>query len=387
MSVFSIIQRSQQQQFSLQTRSSSLPQTGTSSDARSRDTEDKAIEKATELAGNLVEATSTQTEEAQDEADEMVEDYKDAVSLNSSLSRAVKDNSDAERELRIERMAQQIKRLKEELRFATPEKAKRMLRELQQIAKNFKTASVELRKAAEKIGPDRPNAVVDVAADATSHAIQTKVGSSDVTPDDLAGAVGDLAGALFAPRQSSPAQTMSSPASVADAVAGDVSAMDIATSLLSGAVDDFAAGIQDQLGGEKDAAYYQAAVYAYADLQHQSDSLYRKGRIETMRSEHEALMEIFQEIELLAGSLETLVDKDDEQAGEALEEIVRNLAEGYEILDNDDLQQFLGAGRYAPAAGTDMTTSSTSGTSGVTTVMTAISVETTVSISISGIVV
>ncbi|WP_346892151.1 hypothetical protein [uncultured Roseibium sp.] len=376
MSVFSIIQRSQQQQFSLQTNGAPLPKVGTATGNRTKDAEAKSAEKAKDLADSLTETTTPQSEEAQDEAEKMVEEYKDAVDLNSSLSRAVKDNADAERELRIERMAQQIKRMKEALRFATPEKAKQMLRELQQIAKNFRTASIELRKAAEKIGPDRPNMAVDVAADATSHAIQTKIGSSDVTPDDLAAAAGDLASSLFA----APPASMAAPA---DTSAGDAPVRDMASLLDPGALSDFATELQETLLQKKDAAFYQSAVHTYADLQHQSDSLYRKSRIDSMRGEHGQLLELFEEIKLLADSLETLVDKEDEQVQEAMTDIGKKLAEGYEILDNDDLQRFLQAGRYAPVAGLD---TGTQGASGITVSVSSISVETTVSISVSGVI-
>jgi hypothetical protein len=376
MSVFSIIQRSQQQQFSLQTNGTPLPEVGTAAGNRTKDAEAKSAEKAKDLADSLTETTTPQSEEAQDEAEKMVEEYKDAVDLNSSLSRAVKDNADAERELRIERMAQQIKRMKEALRFASPEKAKRMLRELQQIAKNFRTASIELRKAAEKIGPDRPNTAVDVAADATSHAIQTKIGSSDVTPDDLAAAAGDLTSSLFATQPESTAAP-------ADTPAGGVPFQDVASLLDPTTLSDFATELQETLSQKKDAAFYQAAVHAYADLQHQSDSLYRKSRIDAMRGEHGQLLKLFDEIKLLAGSLETLVDKDDEQVQEAMTDIGKKLAEGYEILDDDDLQRFLQAGRYAPVGGLD---TATQGASGITVSISSISVETTVSISVSGVI-
>lgn len=162
MSVFSIIQNSQQKMFNLQ-MGGRLPETartvapsGSVSDGKAAKSDAKAIERAEKL----VEATAPQTGDTQNEADEIVDEFKDAVDLNSTLSRPVKDGADTEREMRIERMAQKIKAMKEKIRFATPEKAKRMLQELQQISKEFKTASLELRKAAEKIGPDRPNTVV-----------------------------------------------------------------------------------------------------------------------------------------------------------------------------------------------------------------------------------
>lgn len=102
-----------------------------------------------------------------------------------------------------------------------------------------------------------------------------------------------------------------------------------------------------------------------------------------MRGEHEALEKLFEEIKLLAGQLEALVDKDDEEVRDDMEVIVKNLVEGFEVLDDDDLQKFLGAGRHAPPDGLSPAVGSGPG---VRMSMSSISVETSVSISISGIV-
>lgn len=316
------------------------------------------------------------------------------MDLNSALSRAVKDGADTEREMRIERMAQKIKAMKEKIRFATPEKAKRMLQELQQISKDFKTASLELCKAAEKVGPDTPNRVVDVAADATAYALDKTGGSSEVTLIDLLGYAEDLSSSLqsFMPRS---AANVSDPEQLPSPTQEPSN-----TSPLSGNTDDMGSGqlsslfgtlessgfmdrLESELAQKNDAAFRTASVYAYAEQQHQSDSIYRQSRIEGMRAEHEALTQLFEEIKLLAGQLETLVDKEDKDVQEAMESLITNLVQGHEILDADDLQEFLGAGRYAPSVGS---IPDRSGNAGMTVSMSHISVETSVSISISGIV-
>lgn len=408
MSVFSIIQNSQQQMFNLQMKGR-MPETAKPPSNNPKDNDDaqqKADAKLIERAGQLVSTTTPQSEEAQSEADDIVEDFKEAVDLNSKLSRAVKDGADTEREMRIERMAQKIKALKERLRFATPEQAKRMLQELQQISKDFKTASIELRKAAEKIGPDRPNTVVDVAAEATVSALGNKDVSSEVTLTDLLGYAEDFTSSLqtIAPASAQTAadadpglastsgSSVAAPSEQASEQAKEqateqtgpleqnlekiVSVFEALES--SGFIDE----LQSDLARKNDAAFRKASVYAYADMQHQSDSFHRQSRIEGMRAEHEALSELFEEIALLAGQLETLADQEDEEVREAMASIIKNLAEGFEVLDEDDLQQFLGAGRYAPPSGVG-------GDAGPSTVvsMSSISVETSVSISISGVVV
>jgi|GEM_PF-3528531 len=402
MSVFSIVQNSRQQMFNLQMKGR-MPDTAKLPSASSKagdDKQAKANEKIKERAEDLIGATAAPTEEAQTEADEIVEDFKDAVDLNSTLSRAVKDGADTEREMRIERIAQKIKALKEKIRFATPEQAKRMLQELQQISKEFKTASVELRKAAEKIGPDLPNTVVDVAADATVAALGNKDVSPEVTLTDLLGYAEDFTASLqialpaaaqmssaTAPEKAAlPDQSTGTgpePADQsepADPVEQSLEKIDALFDQLESS--GFIGDLQRDLAQKNSAAFRKASVYAYADMQHQSDSLHRKSRIDGMRAEHEALSELFEEIALLASQLETLAEKDDQQVQEAMESIVKNLAEGYAILDADDLQKFLGAGRYAPPSGAGQ-----SAGAGVTVSMSSVSVETSVSISISGVVV
>ncbi len=51
------------------------------------------------------------------------------------------------RKQKIEMVQKRIERLKEMLRFATPEQAKRLLKELKQISKEFKSASQDLKSA------------------------------------------------------------------------------------------------------------------------------------------------------------------------------------------------------------------------------------------------
>ncbi|WP_153768213.1 hypothetical protein [Labrenzia sp. CE80] len=411
MSVFSIIQNSQQQAFNLQMRgrlpdSAELPasaQIGYQTSNQYEEDRTKADDADKERAKALIATTTELSGQENSEADDIVESYKDAVDLNSTLSRAVKDGADTEREMRIERMSQQIAAIKERLKFATPEKAKRILLELQQISKDFRTASVELRKAAEKIGPDLPNRAVDVAADATVAALGTASGSSEISVDDLLGITADLStslqtnltpatpeavetGSLAENSQSQPTDLEeTTPTNSSESAVQDDTALETLTSIYdalesSGFIDR----LQNELLVRNEVAFREASVYAYAEMQHQSDSIHHQNRIEGLRGEHEALTKIFEKIDLLAGQLETLVDKEDEEVQEAMESLLNNLAQGFELLDDDDLQQFLGVGRYASPAGTNLA-GGTSGSS-VTVSMSSISVETSVSISISGVV-
>ncbi|XYK79071.1 MAG: hypothetical protein ROO70_14975 [Labrenzia sp.] len=391
MTVFSIINNAQQQQFNLQMRgripdTAKLPQ---NTDAAESDKQEaKAAEKTLKTAELLVETTSAQTGDRQSEGDDLVEDFKDAVDLNAALTRVVKDGADVEREIRIERMAQEIKRMKEMLKFATPEKAKRMLQELQQVSKEFKTASLELRKAAEKIGPDTPNRVVDVAAEATVFALDRTGKAPTVTNSDLLAYAEDFTSSLVSiqqPTQSHLSPSLTPPAPDHESNSGDNSTgqdrVETATSIFEALeATGFIDRLEADLAAKNQSAFRKASVYAYADRQHQSDSIYRQSRIEGMRAEHDALSQLFKEIKLLAGQLESLVDKDDEEVQEAMLSLIKNLAEGYAVLDAEDLQQFLGAGHYASPGG-----ATPSGPS-VMISANSVSVETSVSISISGIV-
>ena len=103
--------------------------------------------------------TATGSAEDEDKAKSLFETYKDSVELNNSLSRSVESNKDALRSQKISKAKERIERLKEMLRFATPEQAKRLLKELKQVAKEFKSASQDLKSAGQSLsGGSRPHA-------------------------------------------------------------------------------------------------------------------------------------------------------------------------------------------------------------------------------------
>jgi len=404
MSIFSIIQNAQEQQFSLQMkgRGVALPDTRDPAEKSEDAKREKTTEKAVELATELIGTTSASGSDEESEASKIVEDFKDAVDLNSTISRAIKDSADTEREARIERIAQEIGRMKEVLKFATPEKAEKMLKELQQLAKLFRTASVELGRAAAKMGPDEPNRVVDVAADATAYAIDRETGGAQAAQAELMETVAEVADALMssgfgAPSPvavansgaSAPNKAASTPPSQSGALLQD--ADQVGTASIVPAADPespflkterlgyLVHSLQNSLYQANDAAFQKAAVYAYADFQHMSDSMYRQGRKETMRAEHETLMKVFEELKNLAKSLEALVDMEDEDTRERVIDVWKKLEDGLEILEDDDLQQFLGAGRFAPIGRSE----AGGGTVSSSLVMSSVSVETSVSITIS----
>jgi len=441
MSIFSIIQNAQEQQFSLQMkgRGINLPDTREPSEEAEDKEREKAVEKAVTLAKGLIETTSASQSQSQEdtEASGIFKDFKDAVDLNSTISRAIKDSADTEREARIDRISQEIGRMKETLKFATPEKAEKMLKELQQLAKLFRTATVELGRAAAKMGPDTPNRVVDVAADATAFAIDRQTGGAQAAQADLMETVAEVADALLsagfgaaspgevpagdtsrqqagtlqaatpqtatpqttAPKAAGPTATDQSGTAQSDqAQSGPAqsgaplqAADQDGTAVIAPAEDPgqlFRKGehlgylmhsLQSSLHAANDAAFQKAAVYAYAEFQHQSDSLYRQGRKETMRAEHETLMKVFEELKNLAKSLESLLDMEDEDTRERVIDVWKKLEDGLEILEDDDLQQFLGAGRFAPAGRGE----AGAGTVSSSLVMSSVSVETSVSITIS----
>ncbi|MTI43225.1 hypothetical protein JM93_03811 [Roseibium hamelinense] len=426
MSVFSIIQRAEQQQFALQMKGKSLPSARTLPADKTEERDEKAADKTKQLAETLVATTSSSNtgggNASQNSKDaDILKDFKDAVDLNSTLSRAVKDGADAERQLRIERLTQQIERMKEMLKFVTPEKAEKMLKELQQLAKTFRTASIELRKAAEKIGPDLPNAAVDVAADATALALTNPQQAQADLLDTVSKITDTLLARLQGPATTpasldlSPAgeqrvKTIKTPASRAESgheafvstqpsaktspvysgqdKAGNEKA--VSQPLAASREDSLPvitgfAGVMTELQGAvqraNDAAFNTAAVYAYADLQHQSDTLYRQGRKETMRAEHEQLTKIFEELKMLAKSLEALVDMEDEENRERMLDVLVKLLEGFTVLDDDDLKQFLGVGEHTPLAADGAENGTRTISSSM--VVSSVSVETSVSITIS----
>lgn len=308
----------------------------------------KSVKNAQGLVKNLNAPDAPLSEKEEEAAKSLIKDFTEATQLNATLAKSVKDNQDAMRKEKIERIEQRIKQLKEMLRFATPEQAKRLMKELKQISKEFSSAAQGLNKDASNMGTGGPNAAVEAAATAYSSVIDNTLGASPTLQVPLASS------ATVATNQQTPETNVS----------GRVS-------------DESSNQTSNQVSGSAQKEELKSVIYAYADQQAIADKTHFEQRVEGMREEHEALRKIGQELKVLAKWLESLADKDDEDTKDDLDEIKDALKTADENLNDPGLRQTLGL---------DLEGLVGSGNRGSVAVS-SVSVETSVSVSVSNIVV
>ncbi len=325
MSVTSIINRHNQQQFN--TRANAAPSVGAGNTAS-----------AEALVKSLNSSSAPLTEKQQDAAKSLIDDYKEAVDLNSSLTKSMENNKDAMRKERIARLEERIKQLKEMMRFASPKQAKRMLKELKQISKEFGAAAKDLSKAGNNTGPGASNPGIEASTQIVTSIIDNTFSPTVPNASPL--------------NATTPAET---PAK--------------ATATAKGYN---ASGEPTEPTGPRTAAEQKeelkSTVYAYADQHAEADKAHFDRRIDGMREEHESLRKISEELKNVAGFLETLADKDDRDTKKTIKDIWDDIKKGVGHLNDRGLHDSLEAGI------TSQTNSSSNSTSSsVSSVSTSIS--------------
>ncbi|WP_422019119.1 hypothetical protein [Roseibium sp.] len=312
MSFFSIFSNASQQQFSLrpQNNGSGLQ---------------KSVRSAETLLDQIGNTASPLTEEEQKAAQGLLQDFKDAVESSVSMSRALQDNKDALREERLARIEARIEQLKELLRFATPEQAKRLLKELKQISKEFSSAANGLKKAAGELGGGSGNSL-SATANAVSSVISSTLGSASQPPTaSNQVAVGSSAA------QVATAKHLSEPA---------VSNPDTGTpSEYTGIKGGTGTGRESKTREEQTESL-KAGVFAYAEQQAKSETAHKDSRIAGMRDEQDRLRKVGDDIEMLAKWLEALSEEDDETKDD-LDDIRDELKAGRDDLNDPELVETL----------------------------------------------
>jgi len=312
MSVFSIVSNSSQQQLSLrhQNNGSGLQ---------------KSVRTAETLLDQTSKTASPLTEEEQKAAQGLLEDFKDAVETSFNMSRALQDNKDALREERLARIEARIEQLKELLRFATPEQAKRLLKELKQISKEFSSAANGLKKAAGDLGGGSGSSL-STTANAVSSVISNTLGSASQPPiaSNQVAVGSSAAEVVTATRIAEPAVTNTDTGTLSE---------------YTGIKDRNAAGRGSKTREEQTEAL-KAGVFAYAEQQAKSESAHKDSRIAGMRDEQDRLRKVGDDIEFLAKWLEALAEKDDETEDD-LGKIRDELKAGGDDLNDPELVETL----------------------------------------------
>ncbi|MEP3048769.1 MAG: hypothetical protein ABJL55_15640 [Roseibium sp.] len=316
MSVTSTINRHNQQQFSMRA--------GNGAQAGSNNTKS-----ADALVKGLTSSASPLSDEDHKAAKSLIEDYKEAVDLNSKLSKSIKDNKDALREQKVEQIQQRIKQLKEMLRFASPQQAKRMLKELKQVSKEFSAAAKDLGKAGTDAGTGAPNPAVQANTKIVTSVIDSTFATS---------------------QQNSLPLNTSTTSEILATASVEAHAATAASAYKSSGEPTTAAEQKESL---------KTAIYAYADQQATADKAHFDSRIDGMREEHEELRKISEELKNLAGWLETLADKDDRDTKKTIKDTWDAIKKGIDHLNDSDLHESLEVSSATQSESSQVSASST----------------------------
>ncbi|MCV0428973.1 MAG: hypothetical protein K5905_26260 [Roseibium sp.] len=341
MSIFSILQSSSRQQFDLRNRTDTQK-------------EHTGLSTAESLA-QAISASDANGSEDDDAALSLFEDYKEAVELSSGLSRSIESGQDAMRQERIKRIEQRIEQLKELLKFASPEQAKRLMRELKQISKEFKTASQELNKA----GQDKAFGGIGAVTSNSVNTVAAVIEAASSSP--VASGSPGLTSAVETSTVSIEAETVASPlpenSSSSVATKDDAANTEVQSRYgESPSIDP--ADSTGQSTADETGFNLISAVQAYAERLEDSDDAHRLGRRARMQSEHEELGKIAAEIKYLAARLEQLAERDDEEAEKDLKDLRGDLEDGLKELDDPGLKNALGLGSGSSIISTGIPTAS-----------------------------
>lgn len=261
----------------------------------------------------------------EDAARSLFETFKDSVELSNQVAKSVEQTRDSARSEKVSRIKQRIEQLKELLRFATPEQAKRMLRELKQISREFKAAAKELGAAG---GQMAGQATAPVAAAA---------GGAPVSGD---GSVQTAGTSAMASEQISVGTGL---ATAADSASGANNSPDSGTSEAApgatgasqrdqnGALAEDDAQTQDgEPGWKEDLA---VAIRSYTEQKGKAEESEKAARAAGLEDEKEALRKLARDIKLLARQLKAKAEegKDknerDDETDRSFDAISRNLQE------------------------------------------------------------
>ncbi|EAV44678.1 hypothetical protein SIAM614_07358 [Roseibium aggregatum IAM 12614] len=286
---------------------------------------------------------ATGSAEDEDKAKSLFETYKDSGELNNSLSRSVESNKDALRNQKINKAKERIERLKEMLRFATPEQAKRLLKELKQVAKEFKSASQDLKSAGQSLSGGA------TGADALA-GVSNATGTPTVTADTgtlVAGAQAPVTGVTATASISDASVPTSTPEAGTASPASDGKARGTDQAGQSqegqGQTDQSQDG-EDQDGSspeeQKSGSWKEdlkAAILTYAERQQETDRAHTASRRSGLQGDKEALAKMADDIKSLAAQIERLLKRDDRDSKKDLKDVREDLKDGIKALRDTNL--------------------------------------------------
>lgn len=270
------------------------------------------------------------------------EEYENAVSIGKGLEKAADSMQDGMRGEKISRLKQRIERLKEMLKFATPEQARKLIKELKSISKEFKAVAKDLGEAASSLSSISSGSVPTPSTNAAA-AVSVTPGDDPSTPPgstQAADAAGTATGQALPATPANTNQDGAKPnAAEDDAPAGAAESQD-QTNLTGNPESN-----EDEPGSQKQQAEASTAIAAYTTASNEDDKRSSAARAGLLQGQRDTLKELAADIQYIAARLKLLLkqsaDSDDKEAEKDLKKINKLLREGERELGHPDLNQGL----------------------------------------------
>ncbi len=287
------------------------PSAAFSSNSRFDASLSKRLQSGTAATANL-DLTDTLSREQKAQLDE-------DRGVATRLKEALEQGDDDLRMERINRLKEKIAALKERLKFATPEQAEKLIKELKQISKEFGQAAKSLNGGGTGVG------------------VQTSITSTQAlttTSATTASTAATVSAAISAPAETDPVLASPGTRETANQPLHDARPSTSAT---------------DQPGPVQDAfaAYSNAAAATFLTENNASERAGGYSSLSVRQAHSELLREIQDELKSIAGRIERLAKNADEKDEKDLEEAKEELEKAGRELD-----AFQAASQHAIATGT-----------------------------------
>lgn len=295
------------------------------------------------------------------------EEYENAVSIGRGLKKAADSMQDGMRGEKISRLKQRIERLKEMLKFATPEQARKLIKELKSISKEFKAVAKDLGEAASSLSSIASGAVPTPSANTADAVPVTPGGDASAPPgstqpaDDAGIATGQVLPATPADAK----RDVAKPGAAQDDPAAGAAGSQDQTNLVGNPESG-----EGEPGSQKQQAEAYTAIAAYTAASNEDDKRSSAARAGVLQGQRDTLKELAADIKYVAARLKLLLkqsaDADDKEAAKDLKKIDKLLREGERELGHPDLNQGL-AHSSSPSPGTASDVPTPTGVSNVAT--------------------
>lgn len=270
------------------------------------------------------------------------EEYENAVLIGKDLKRAADSMKDGMRGEKISRLEQRIERLKEMLKFATPEQARKLIKELKSISKEFKAVAKDLGEAASSLSSISSGSVPTPSAN-TAAAVPVTPGVDASAPPGSTQPIDVTRTETGQASSTAPANTFrefADPNANKDELPGNATETQ-SRPLPAGIAETNENGVDDR----KQQVEVSTAITAYTSVSNEDDNRVLVARKSLLQQQRDALKELAADIKYITARLKQLLkqssDADDKDAAKDLKKINKLLHEGKRELAHPDLNDGL----------------------------------------------